>query len=322
MNWILVRREWREARWLLLGCALGMFIFCWMRVWIVGRVDMARFQVVLEQLWDEIENFSPVPLSQILTYTGRVGWAFTEPIMIICMLAWGVTRGSSAVSAKVGDGIMEMLLAQPVSRWQLLSANMLVTTTGVILLTFVTWLGVYTGIQTTQVKESRMASIEVPVIGIGIPNPFGEREQFRTPLREKTHIKYFTTACISLGALGLCIAGFTTALSAMDRYRWRTLGIVIAFIVVQMMLRILAVGADSFAWVGWFTVFTLYEPETAVMVSHNDPQLTWSLFIDSRVRGTSQWGPMAASGWLFLLAATGYFIAFRKFLRRDLPAPL
>jgi hypothetical protein len=108
----------------------------------------------------------------------------------------------------------------------------------------------------------------------------------------------------------------------MDRYRWRTLGIVIAFIVVQMMLRILAVGADSFAWVGWFTVFTLYEPETAVMVSHNDPQLTWSLFIDSRVKGTSQWGPMAASGWLFLLAATSYLIAFRKFLRRDLPAPL
>lgn len=322
MNWILVRREWKEARWLLLGCAIGMFVFCWMRVWIVGRVDMARFQVVLEQLWDEIENFSPVPLSQILTYTGRVGWAFTEPIMIICMLAWAVTRGSAAVSAKVGDGIMEMLLAQPISRWQVLSANMLVTSVGIVLLTFVTWLGVYTGIQTTMVKESRMASIDIPGLPFGIPNPLGEREQFRTPLSDKTHIKHFTTACINLGALGLCFAGITTALSAMDRYRWRTLGMIIGFIVAQMMLRLLSAGADSFSWVGWATVFTLYQPESAVMVSQNDPQLTWAFLMTNPVKGTSQWGPMAASGWLLLLAGGGYVIAARKFLRRDLPAPL
>jgi ABC-2 type transport system permease protein len=322
MNWTLMRREWREARWLFIGCAIAMFAFCWMRVWIVGRVDMARFQVVLEQLWDELEKFSPVPLSQILTYTGRVGWAFNEPIMIICMIAWSVTRGSAAVSAKVSSGIMEMLLAQPVSRSHVLSANMLVTCAGVVLLTMVTWLGMYVGIQTTEVKESRMTRIDVPGLAFGIPNPFAPREQFRVPLREKTHIKFFTTACINLGALGLCVAGLTTALSAMDRYRWRTLGLIIGFIVVEMMLRLLATSVASASWVGWFTFFTLYQPETAVMVSQNTPEVTWNLLIQSPVRGASQWGPLAAPLWLVVLAVIGYVIATICFLRRDLPAPL
>ncbi|HIF34821.1 MAG TPA: hypothetical protein EYQ75_24820 [Planctomycetaceae bacterium] len=322
MNWTLVRREWREARWLFIGCAIAMFAFCWMRVWIVGRVDMARFQVVLEQLWDEVGDFSPVPLSQILTYTGRVGWAFTEPIMIICMVAWSVTRGSAAVSAKIGGGIMEMLLAQPVSRSQVLLANMFVTTVGVILLTFVTWVGMYVGIQTTEVKETRMARIDVPLFGLGIPNPFAAREEFRTPLSAKTHIKFFTTACINLGALGLCIAGLTTALSAMDRYRWRTLGIIIGFVIIEMMLRLLAASVESASWVGWFTVFTLYQPETAIMVSQNSPEVTWNLLIDNPVRNTSQWGPLAAPLWLVAISILGYVVATLGFLRRDLPAPL
>jgi ABC-2 type transport system permease protein len=322
MNWILVRREWREARWLFLGCAIGMFLFCWMRVWIVGRVDMQRFQVVLEQLWDEVEKFSPVPLSQILTYTGRVGWAFTEPIMVICMLAWSVTRGSAAVSAKIGDGIMEMLLAQPVSRFQVLSANILVTSVGVVLLTMVTWLGVFAGIQMTEVKESRMGRVEVPVLQFSIPNPFSEREQFRTPLREKTHIKYFTTACLNLGALGLCVAGLTTAVSAVDRYRWRTLGMVIGFVVAQMMLRLLSASVETVSWVGWFSIFTLYQPEAAVMVSQTTPELTWKFLVTNPMRANLQWGPIAASAWLILMATGGFLFAALRFNKRDLPAPL
>lgn len=217
---------------------------------------------------------------------------------------------------------MEMLLAQPITRWQLLSANMLVTSSGVILLTMVTWSGVLTGIHTTQVKESRMARIEVPGLPIAIPNPFGEREEFRTPLREKTDIRYFTTACINLGALGLCFAGIATALSAFDRYRWRTLGLVIGLIVVQMMLRLLAAGAESFAWVGWFTVFTLYQPESAVMVAQNSPELTWSLLIEDPMRPQAQWGPLAATAWLAAFALLGYTLAVWRFLTRDLPAPL
>jgi ABC-2 type transport system permease protein len=199
---------------------------------------------------------------------------------------------------------------------------MLVTPMGVVFLTMVTWLGVYTGIHTTMVKESRMARYNVPVLRFTIPNPLGEREQFRTPLSEKTHIKYFTTACINLGALGLCIAGIATALSAMDRYRWRTLGMVIGFIVAQMMLRLLSAGAESFSWVGWFSIFTLYQPESAVMVSQNAPIDTWSFLIHNPMRATSQWGPMAASGWLLAFALAGFLFATAKFIRRDLPAPL
>ena len=115
MNRALWKKAFSESKWLLVFCALGLFLFCLLRVWLVSRVEMSRFAEIIGQLWDDIEQFSTVPLAHLLTYPGRVAVVFNEPMVVLIVTVWAVARGSDVVSGEVGRGTMEMLLAQPTS---------------------------------------------------------------------------------------------------------------------------------------------------------------------------------------------------------------
>ena len=136
---LLIKKAFLESWLLLAACGLMVFAFCWTRVWIVTRFELQRFQGFLEQL-RQFEQFMPVPLEQVLTYAGSLALTFDEPVLILCVLVWSISRGSDVVSGELGRGTLEMLLAQPIGRLKLLFVHSLVSVMGVALLTALAWL--------------------------------------------------------------------------------------------------------------------------------------------------------------------------------------
>jgi ABC-2 type transport system permease protein len=320
MNRTLLKKCIGEARLLWLACAAGLFAFCWVRVWLVGRFEMSRFQAVIEQ-FREFERFSPVPFEHLFTYAGRIALTYDEPIVVLCLSLWAIARGSDSISGELGRGTMEMLLAQPISRLQLITTQAAVTVVGTALLAAVAWSGTCAGIATTTVKEEVTKTWTVPGFGWKIPIPLAPKETRIVPMSEKVEAEVFLPAAANLFSLGFFLAGLSTFLSSWDRYRWRTIGITVGIYVVQMILKIVGMAVDDYAWLLKCTFFTAYEPESFVRIALNSPRDTWSVILYEQ----GQWvelGPLGYDLVLILLGSVAYVLAAIVFCRRDLPAPL
>jgi len=172
------------------------------------------------------------------------------------------------------------------------------------------------GIHSFEVQEERMRTLTVPIPlwEPEIPIPWGEKVTEIIPLSEKVNSRVFIPGAINFCAMGFFVAGFATMVSAWDRYRWRTLGIVVGFVVVQTIVKIIGMSADRFAWLKYLSIFTAYEPEQAVAIATEASQ--YSL-------GLSQWFGPSGYNLVFLLSGClCYFLAIAIFSRRDFPAPL
>jgi ABC-2 type transport system permease protein len=322
MNRALLKKCIGEAQWLWLACAAGLFVFCWFRVWLVSRLEMSRFESIIEN-FREYERFSPVPFEQLFTYTGRVAMMYSEPLVVLCVSIFAIARGSDCISGEIGRGTMEMLLAQPVSRLQVLGTHATVTLAGVFLLTLVTWVGMWVGIETTYIKEEAPpATIKVPFTSIEIPNPLAKKELVRTPLSEKIKQRDFVPALVNLFSLGVFLAGLATFASSFDRYRWRTIGLVVGFYVVQLIFKVASLASDSLSWLAYCSVFTAYEPEALVSVAINSPDETWAVLRFDAEGHFRRLGPLGYDLVLLGLGWAAYLASAVIFCKRDLPAPL
>ncbi|MCA9175469.1 MAG: ABC transporter permease subunit [Planctomycetales bacterium] len=317
----LLRKALGEAIWPWLACAAALLAYAWLRVWLVAQLEMSNFQKIVLSLGDEFAKFSPIPLDQLFTYLGRVARTYGEPIVTMCVTAWAVSRGSDVVSGELGRGTMEMVLSQPVSRRQILVSHAAVVTAGSALLCAIVWLGIYLGVQTNQTTES----VQPPLItlpGYTIPNPWGEPVERVTPMREQLPMGPLLAGSANLFCLAFFMAGFAAWMSSWDRYRWRTIGIVIAFLIAQSTLLYFSLALESLGWLGWLTVFTAYNPERFISAANQRPGawLEWSYFDTA-----GDWagpGMLAANLTLLSLGALAYGLAGLTFRRRDLPPPL
>jgi ABC-2 type transport system permease protein len=125
-------------------------------------------------------KFSSVPLSHLLSYPGRIALAYDEPIVVFTISIFAIARGSDAVSGELNRGTLEMLLAQPVSRVQVLATQAFVTLGSLLLLSLATWAG--TGATfTAVVKEAPRHRESYPFCrGFRCPSVAGEDS---TPMR-------------------------------------------------------------------------------------------------------------------------------------------
>lgn len=321
MNRSLLKKSLLEGRLLLAACATTLLAYCWTRVWLVGQFDMSRFETVIEQFRDW-EQFSPVPFEHLVTYTGRIAMAYDEPILILCVVLWAIARGSDCVSGEIGRGTMEMLLAQPVSRVQVLWSQASVTIAGLALLAFTSWLGLYAGVQTNTVEERVATTWRVPWLGVELRNPLAKEQVVRRPMADKVDLRHLVPAAFNLFAFGFFLAGLSTLLSSFDRYRWRTIGLVVGIYIVQLTLKIVGLASDRVAWFGRLTFFTAYEPVRFVSIAIYQPESTWSIVLRDEA---GQWAGLGPLGYNLILLGTGliaYLLATAIFHRRDLPAPL
>ena len=321
INRSLLKKSIAEASWLLIACTAAIYSFCWTRVWLVSQFTMGQFQTVLEQ-FREYERFSPVPFEQLFTYTGRVAMAYDEPVVVVSVSLWAIARGSDCISGEIGRGTMEMLLAQPVSRMQVLWSQASVTIAGVAVLATASWLGAYTGIMTNTVEEPVVRSWTIPWLQIEVPNLLADEEVQLVPMREKINPVHLAPAAVNLFSFGVFLAGLTTLLSSLDRYRWRTIGLITGFYIFQMILKIVGLAADHLAWLRRCTFFTAYEPARFVSIAVGMPESTWNLTLRDAEGAWIGWGSMSHNLLLIGLGMIAYLAATLVFQKRDLPAPL
>jgi beta-exotoxin I transport system permease protein len=323
---VLIRRRIDEAKWLLAACSIAMIWFCWLRVWLVSRLDTGRFKEILDLLPTDWQRFTPVDFAWLITYEGRISLVYDELIVVGCVSLWAISRGSDCVSGELGRGTLEMLLAQPLSRSAVLLSQVGVTVFGIAILSFCAWFGTWCGIQTLSAKQIVRPSFELPIplpiIGSEIPIPFAEPRTEYVPMVDLVDANLFIPASISLFAFGLMLAGFSALMSSWDRYRWRTIGIVVALYGLQIVAKLVGMSTDELAWMKFLSAFTAYEPEALVRIADKMPEFTWS-FTMRQADGTwIGYGPMFSHTILASIGISTYALALRIFTRRDLPAPL
>ncbi|MFV1966340.1 MAG: ABC transporter permease subunit [Pirellulaceae bacterium] len=326
MTRALLKKCVHESKWLLLSCMTVLFAFCWLRVWIVSQIETERFKSLLELIPLEWQRFTSVDFTYLITYTGRISLVYDELIVIVCVAIWAISRGSDCVSGEVGRGTMEMLLAQPYSRTKVLLTHASVTVGGLLLLAVTAWSGTAVGLNVTTVVEQHRPAIilpiELPGLGSRIPIPFAKPEVRRTRMSEKVDPHVFWPATVNLVALGLMIAGFSTLMSSWDRYRWRTIGIVVGTCMVQVIIKIAGLAADRTEWLLYLTALTAYEPEQFVYLADSSPHLAWQFFLTNEQGQWIGYGPLWYDAILVTIGLISYAGAAIIFCRRDLPAPL
>lgn len=322
MNRMLLKKSLEEARLLFAASFVCLVAFAWLRCYIVSRLEMSSFATIIEQLWDKWKEFSPVPLSQLLSYTGRIAITYDEPIVVLTISIFAIARGSDCISGELGRGTMEMLLAQPVSRLQVLFNQAVVTIAGLAGLSLAVWLGLLGGIYTCQVKDEVPKTLfTVPILGAPINDPFAKPEIVRKPLREKVAPEHFLPGSLNLFSLGVCLAGLSTLASSWERYRWRTIGVVITFYILQTMLKVVALTIAPLKWLKYSTLLTAYEPQRYISQTVNEGA-GWQLQITDSAGKLLDWGPLGYDLVLVGAGLAAYVLAAVIFVRRDLPPPL
>jgi ABC-2 type transport system permease protein len=217
---------------------------------------------------------------------------------------------------------MEMLLAQPVPRWMLLTSHAMVTVIGLALLCLLIYLGVYLGIHTNSTPVASNTKLTLPWLDWTVPNPFAAKKLTQIPLSQLVQPQEFIAATMNLFSLGFAILGIGVMASSFDQYRWRSIGIVIGAYVLNLLLFILSKSTPGMSMFKPFTFLSAYQPDWMVQLVHNEPAKQWYW---SNAAEAKSWhetlGPMGYISLLMALGMLAYGVAFWRFTRRDLPAP-
>ncbi len=286
MNAALWKKSIRESRWLLLGSLAFMFAVHWLRVWVSSYFSTSALEGMFSFMPDLVEQLLPVPFSQVASSAGRIAVAYDDPIVLLLVTVWAISRGSDAVSGELNRGTMEMLLAQPVTRLGVLGTQAAVTLGGAALLAGMALLGTSVGLATIRLEETVSPQVFVP-------------------------------AALNLFAITAFLAGLTTMVSAGSNYRSHTIGIVGAFYAVSMIVKIVGRLAPGWKWLTYGSFFTPFEPQLLV----SNAAKAWSL-ATADAGGSFELGGLGYDGVLIGLGLASYLVASVIFYRRDLPAPL
>lgn len=268
------KRSFRDGLWMTLAFAIMLFAFGWLFVWITSFIDLGALGALIANFGPLFERLLAIPVASVTTPAGLISVLYVDPVIIFTCIIWGVARGSDVVSGEIARGTMEMLLARPIRRSSILSIHILQTMLGAAFLSLATWLGNAVGLQLVTLKQPVSATI-------------------------------YLLPASNLFALTMCSAGIAAAISAFDRYRWRTIGIAGGVIVVQLIQKMVARSWPAGSWIRFTTLFGAFEPQLFV----TEPSKRWEMF----------W---QFDGALLGIAAIAYAVAFVVFCRRDLPAPL
>jgi ABC-2 type transport system permease protein len=319
----LFRKTVNDARWLLIACAATLFAFSWIRVIIVASMETYQLQRIARNLPDLIKRLSPVPIEQLISYPGLVGFTYEEPLAYLIMAVWTISRGSDIVSGEISRGTMEMLLAQPVSRLRYVMTHTLVTVLGVAVLSFAAYGGTYGGVTTTGIKNRKPARTwTVPLFNMKLESQERKEEFEWIPMTKFVEPKVYWAASANYASLGVFLAGATTFLSSFDRYRWRTIGIIVGFYVIQTIVELTGMAVEGYRWLLNFTFFAAYEPVATVTEASKDASSAWRFWSPETHGMIPDLGPMGCNAALLSMGAAGIIAAAIIFCRRDLPAPL
>lgn len=273
-NLALWTKCYRDTRVLLFFLAALVFGFNWLFVYVTSQIDLSALRIFFQSLPSFFEKLAGVSFDAIATPRGRIAMAYGDPVVVFSVVIWAIGRGSDAVSGEIGRGTMEMILAQPVRRLSVLAVQACVTIGGAALLSMAILAGTAAGLATV-------------------------------PLDESLHWQQFLPGALNIFAMTLFLAGASTMVSAWDNYRWRTIGVMGAFYLSQLVFKLMGQTIAWFKWLLNFTFLTACEPQSLIVNTETSWTLSWQY-----------------DGLLIGLGIACYVAAAVIFCNRDLPAPL
>jgi ABC-2 type transport system permease protein len=236
MNLALWKKAWGEVRLTLPAFVLLMFGFQVLHSWVASQLDLRLVEHVLRAMPEFLQRVLPVSIESLSSYQGRLAIGYDHPLVAIGCAFWAVSRGSDTVSGPLNRGTLEMVLAQPVRRVEVLAASAAFAVIGAALMALACWLG-------TLLSVASFAKLQ------GIDG------------------RQFGYCALNLFAYTFFLAGLATLVSSADRYRSRTIGIMAGLYVMAILLKLLGRMADGYQLALYTSFLTPYEPQRFV-----DPQ--------------------------------------------------
>jgi ABC-2 type transport system permease protein len=295
----LVRKLLRDLRiaWFVAALLLFLFQILWSRI--TMRVStqildsLQQMNIPLEKLQNLVLGKNDVPAQMVQAMIGgedieinrasdMMSIAYVHPLVLTILCLWAIGRASIAIAGEIDRGTMELLLAQPIRRTQVVLAHLLVDAIVFPALALALWMGTYCGTWWMGLQAET--------------NPMKHVDPWR-----------FVQALPCILALLFSVSGLTMWLSAMGRSRGRVGGLAITLVLSMFLINVLGqIWEEQLGWLRPWTIFYHYRPQPIIQRG------LWNQ--DSRV--------LLHLLTLAGVGVVGYLLAWTTFRRRDLPAPL
>jgi ABC-2 type transport system permease protein len=250
MIWVLIVKLLRDVRVALAVVMLLLFAFqmLWAKVTqrIVGEVlvQLAALRLDLTALRGILFQSSGKIVEALMGGEGvsieraqdMISIAYVHPLTQTILCIWAVGRAAGAIAGEIDRGTMELLLAQPIRRGQLILAHLAVDVVAIPLLALAMGLGTYTAV-----------------------NAFGLNQP--TPAALYVDVSRFVPALVNVMALVFAVSGLTMMVSAFGRQRGRVLGVAVLVVLVQFLINVIGQLWSPMEPLRPFTVFYYYQPQ-------------------------------------------------------------
>jgi ABC-2 type transport system permease protein len=256
MTWVLVRKLLRDIRvaWTVASVLLFLFQILWARIAqrttdLIGEINIGGINP--DQLMGMVMKKNDMPGKMLQSVIGGesidltradnfMSISYVHPLVITILGVWAIGRAANAIAGEIDRGTMELLLAQPIRRTQVIVAHLMVDAIVFPSLCLAMWLGTYFG-----------------TLWMGLQAAEGLRHV--DPIR-------FLPALPSVAMMLFSVSGVTMLLSAAGRSRARIWGWAISLFLCMFLINLLGqVWSEPLEWVRPFTIYYHYEPQTMIL---------------------------------------------------------
>jgi ABC-2 type transport system permease protein len=246
MTLVLLRKLLRDV---LIGLiVVGLLLFAFQCLWAkvaerIGEllVELTRtvpFVEVARKLFEGpgkvIQTLMGGASIDLMRPADRVSISYVHPLTITILCVWAIGRASGAIAGEIDRGTMELLLAQPVARWQVIAAHLGVELVTVPILCLTLWAGTWVGARWIAPG---------PAVGPG----------------------RFAPALLAVAGLLFAVSGYTLWLSALGRFRGRVLGLAVFLTLLQFLLNVVGQMWEPAGLLRPYSIFYYYQPQPMIL---------------------------------------------------------
>ena len=255
MTWALVRKLLRDTRtsWIVVAILLFGYQMLWARV--AQRIadgllkPLERMGIGLGTIREIVFQGPGQIIQAIMGGEGvqinraidLMSISYVHPVTQTALCIFAVGRAAGAIAGEIDKGTMELLLAQPLRRRQLIFAHLAVDLVTIPALCAVLWIG------------TLLACWATGFIGAAEPMDVD-------PVR-------FLPALLSVAPLVFAVSGLTMALSAAGRSRNRVLGIAVIVALAMFLVNLVGQLWPPMEWMRPLTLFYYYQPQPMILKS-------------------------------------------------------
>lgn len=262
MTWVLVRKLLRDI-WIAWSVVAGL-LFLFQILW--SRITMRVTQQIFAALADH--KMTPQQIFQIMLNQDEVGQSkemmgqmvqaiiggdnisleraadlmsisYVHPLVLSILCIWAIGRAANAIAGEIDRGTMELLLAQPIRRTQIVLAHLAVDAIVVPVLCAALWLGTYCGTWWMDLQTA--------------------------PGLQRVDPWRFVPALLCVSMFVFSVSGLTMAISSLGRSRARVWGWAITLFLMMFLVNVFGqIWPELLAWARPFTVHYHYQPQAVI----------------------------------------------------------